>query len=44
MITITRAEILLLAAGYISSGISGSQGPNKKIVKSIQGVIDLCFS
>ncbi len=28
------------AAGYIKSGMSGSQGPKRKIVKRIQGVIE----
>ena len=30
---------LCLAAGYINNGISGSQGPRTKMVKSTQGVI-----
>lgn len=30
--------MLCLAAGYMTSGIRGSQGPKTKIVKSIQGV------
>ena len=30
-------EILLFAAGYMSSGIKGSQGPRTKIVNKIQG-------
>jgi hypothetical protein len=29
---------LKLAAGYINSGINGSQGPKTKIVNSIHGV------
>ena len=28
------------AAGYIKSGMSGSQGPKRKIVKRIHGVMD----
>ncbi len=38
MVTSTKPKILLFAAGYISKGIKGSQGPKIKIVKSIQGV------
>jgi hypothetical protein len=30
---------LFFAVGYMSKGINGSQGPNTKIVNSIQGVI-----
>ena len=30
---------LCFAAGYISNGISGSQGPSTKIVKRIHGVM-----
>ena len=29
---------LFFAAGYISNGINGSQGPNTKTVNKIQGV------
>ncbi len=43
-VTSTRPKVLLLAAGYISSGIRGSQGPNTKMVKSIQGVRFFAFS
>jgi hypothetical protein len=44
LITRTRPKILLFAAGYINNGIKGSQGPNTKIVKSIQGVRFFAFS
>jgi len=43
-VTSTRPKVLLFAAGYISNGISGSQGPNTKMVKSIQGVRFFAFS
>ena len=42
--TSTRPKVLLFAAGYISKGIKGSQGPNTKIVKSIHGVRFFDFS
>lgn len=41
-VTIINPEVLCLAAGYMRSGISGSQGPKMKIVKRIHGVI-FCF-
>ena len=31
-------------AGYISTGISGSHGPNRKMVNSTQGVMPLAFA
>jgi hypothetical protein len=37
--TITAPEILFSAAGYITIGIRGSQGPNTKIRNSIHGVV-----
>ncbi len=37
--TSTKAKRLLFAAGYISMGINGSQGPRTNIVKSTHGVI-----
>ena len=37
--TSTAPGILLLAAGYIRTGIRGSQGPNTKIRKRIHGVV-----
>ena len=36
--TTATCIIFCLAAGYIISGISGSQGPKTNIVKRIQGV------
>jgi len=36
--TITTVIISPLAAGYITRGINGSQGPNINIVKRIHGV------
>ena len=35
--------ILCCAAGYMTNGISGSQGPNTKIVNNIHGVRLLSF-
>jgi hypothetical protein len=35
----SKTEILFLAAGYISSGINGSQGPKTKMRKRTQGVM-----
>ncbi len=37
--TKTTPEVLCLAAGNISKGIKGSQGPNTNIVNNIHGVI-----
>ncbi len=37
-VTSIKPKILSFAAGYINKGISGSQGPKTKMVKSIQGV------
>ena len=37
-VTITTVIISPLAAGYITRGINGSQGPNINIVKRIHGV------
>jgi hypothetical protein len=37
--TIIAPEILFSAAGYITKGINGSQGPKTKIRKRIQGVV-----
>ena len=39
--TRTIPEILLFAAGYMSNGIRGSQGPSTKTVNKIQGVMSL---
>jgi len=36
--TTTTLGILCLAAGYITRGINGSQGPNTNIVNRTQGV------
>ena len=38
-VTNSTPAMLASAAGYISNGISGSQGPNRKIVNKIHGVI-----
>ena len=38
-VTMTTEKMLPLAAGYIKSGINGSQGPKTKIRKSTHGVI-----
>jgi hypothetical protein len=38
--TYTTPKVLALAAGYISNGIKGSQGPNTNIVNSTHGVND----
>ena len=38
-VTITRLHKLPMAAGYISRGISGSQGPKINIVKRTHGVM-----
>lgn len=35
----TTPSTLAFAAGYISSGINGSHGPNRKMVNSSHGVI-----
>ena len=44
-VTNTTPPMLCLAAGYIRSGMRGSQGPKTKMVKRIQGVSDdLTFS
>ena len=40
VVTSSTPGRLSWAAGYISSGISGSQGPSTKITKMTQGVID----
>lgn len=37
-VTQATASMFPRAAGYMRSGISGSQGPKMKIVKRIQGV------
>lgn len=36
-VTTTRPKILLCAAGYISSGIKGSQGPKTKMINRVHG-------
>ena len=36
--TIATPKKLPFAAGYITRGMSGSQGPNTNIMKRIQGV------
>ena len=38
MLIRTRPDMLFCAAGYISIGISGSQGPRMKMTNNIQGV------
>lgn len=38
-VTITTPHPLFLAAGYITRGIKGSQGPNTNIVNRIHGVM-----
>ena len=42
--TAARPAKLLFAAGYMRIGISGSHGPNTRMVKSIQGVRLTVFS
>lgn len=42
-VTSDKAKKLFFAAGYISMGINGSQGPRIKIIKSTHGVIFLFF-
>jgi hypothetical protein len=37
--TITAPLILFWAAGYMTSGIRGSQGPKIKMMKRIHGVV-----
>ena len=39
-VTRTTCHIWPLAAGYMSNGISGSQGPNRKMVNRTHGVIE----
>lgn len=41
--TSATVHMLPLAAGYMMSGISGSQGPNTNIVKRIHGVKETVF-
>jgi len=43
-VTNIRFHRLPRAAGYINRGISGSQGPKTKMVKSIQGVIAVSYT
>lgn len=42
--TATIAHGVCTAAGYISSGINGSQGPNTNMMNSTHGVIDALVS
>lgn len=42
-VTSDRAKRLFFAAGYMSMGINGSQGPRIKIINSTHGVIFLLF-
>jgi len=41
--TIATVSILPLAAGYITRGIKGSQGPNTNMMKRIYGVKSFNF-
>ena len=43
-VTKSRPKVSPFAAGYITIGMSGSQGPKIKIVNNIQGVRLTCVS